>query len=161
MYGLVSNTIEDLVTQYFGINKWEAIQKKCSIEEIFFNSNEAYNDDNTCNSAIADFGDCWDIKTTKEKYSKLMQSGGTNLKDILIDLPMFHNRLMLIYPKLTLPEFKISEINVNSLNLHYIAKRKGLQEFVRGLIQGLSKIYETPMKFNFCNLALLVMLINF
>ena len=52
---------------------------------------------------------------------------------------------MLIYPKLTPPEFKVSDITENGLNLHYFSKRQGLQEFVRGLIQGLGKMFNTPV----------------
>lgn len=73
-----------------------------------------------------------------------MESGGSSLKEFLVNLPLFHNRVMLIYPKLTPPEFKVSNISENSLNLHYFSKREGLQEFVRGLIQGLGKMFETP-----------------
>ena len=52
---------------------------------------------------------------------------------------------MLIYPKLTPPEFKVSDISENSINLHYFSKREGLREFVRGLIQGLGIIFKTPV----------------
>jgi hypothetical protein len=48
-----------------------------------------------------------------------------------------------MYPKLTPPEFKITDIDENSVHVHYFSKREGLQEFVRGLLQGLSKLYET------------------
>ena len=34
----------------------------------------------------------------------------------------------------------------NSLQLHYYSKREGLQEFVRGLIQGLGKYFETAVE---------------
>ncbi|EOG6906806.1 heme NO-binding domain-containing protein, partial [Flavobacterium psychrophilum] len=85
------------------------------------------------------------IKTTSEKYPGLMNSGGNNLRDFLVNLPNFHNRVMLIYPKLTPPEFKISNITENGLNLHYFSKRQGLQEFVRGLIQGLGKMFNTQV----------------
>ena len=50
---------------------------------------------------------------------------------------------MLLYPKLTPPEFKVSDIEENSIHVHYFSKREGLQEFVRGLLQGLAKLYET------------------
>jgi hypothetical protein len=53
---------------------------------------------------------------------------------------------MLIYPKLTPPEFKVTEVMENSINLHYFSKREGLQEFVRGLIQGLGIMHNTPVK---------------
>ena len=46
-----------------------------------------------------------------------------------------------MYPKLTPPEFKTSNIESNSIQIHYYSKRVGLQEFVRGLLSGLSKMY--------------------
>ncbi|WP_130735773.1 heme NO-binding domain-containing protein [Flavobacterium sp. J27] len=158
MYGIVNKAIQDLVITNFGIEKWEKILQKSGIEEDFFISNEAYDDDITFKlaQAVSDemkmpikevliaFGEWWVVKTTKEKYGGLMESGGTTFKEFLINLPLFHNRVMLIYPKLTPPEFKISEISENSLNLHYFSKREGLQEFVRGLLQGLGIMFHTP-----------------
>jgi len=125
----------------------------------FFISSEPYDDDVTFKLAVAvseemnmtvgdvliAFGEWWVIKTTSEKYTGLMQSGGNNLKEFLLNLPNFHNRVMLIYPKLTPPEFKVSDVTENSIQLHYFSKRQGLQEFVRGLIQGLGKMYDTPV----------------
>jgi hypothetical protein len=52
-----------------------------------------------------------------------MNSGGINLKEFLVNLPVFHNRIMLIYPKLTPPEFKVSHIETNSIHIHYFSKR--------------------------------------
>ncbi len=158
MYGIVNKAIEDLVIANFGEQKWEAIKERSNIDIDFFISSEPYDDDVTFKLAVAvseemnmsvgdvlvAFGEWWVIKTTSEKYAGLMQSGGNNLKEFLLNLPNFHNRVMLIYPKLTPPEFKISDITENSIHLHYFSKRQGLQEFVRGLIQGLGKMYETP-----------------
>lgn len=98
----------------------------------------------TVGEVLIAFGEWWVLRTTKEKYGGLMEAGGSNLKDFLIHLPLIHNRVMLIYPKLTPPEFKVSAIAENSINLHYFSKREGLQEFVRGLFQGLSKMFSTP-----------------
>jgi len=92
------------------------------------------------------FGEWWILKTGKEKYGGLMEAGGSNLRDFLINLPIFHNRVMLIYPKLTPPEFKTSHIEANSIHIHYFSKRHGLQEFVRGLLSGLGKMYNTPVE---------------
>lgn len=158
MYGIVNKAIQDLVIANFGEEKWDAILEKSGIEEDFFISSEAYDDDITFKLAqavsqememslkdvLVAFGEWWVVKTTKEKYGGLMQSGGSSLREFLINLPLFHNRVMLIYPKLTPPEFKVSEISENSLNLHYFSKREGLQEFVRGLIQGLGIMFDTP-----------------
>jgi hypothetical protein len=160
MYGIVNKAIQDLVIANFGEEKWENILDRSGIEEDFFISSEAYDDDITfklagavseemnmpINDVLVAFGEWWVVKTTKEKYGGLMESGGSSLKEFLENLPLFHNRVMLIYPKLTPPEFKVSEISENSLNLHYFSKREGLQEFVRGLIQGLGIMFNTETK---------------
>ena len=91
------------------------------------------------------FGEWWIIRTGQEKYGGLMEAGGKNLKEFLINLPTFHNRIMLIYPKLTPPEFKVSNIEENSLYIHYFSKRKGLKGFVKGLLLGLGKMFKTDI----------------
>jgi hypothetical protein len=159
MYGIVNKAIEDLVKVNFGEDKWEAVRKRSGVEVDYFLSNEPYDDAITYQLAgavseemnmpvekvLEAFGEWWILKTGKEKYGGLMQSGGNNLREFLINLPIFHNRIMLMYPKLTPPEFQISDVEENSLHVHYFSKREGLQEFVRGLLSGLGKMYETPV----------------
>jgi hypothetical protein len=157
MYGIINKAIEELVTANFGKEKWEIIREKSGVDIDFFISSEPYDDAITfklaaavseiMNMKIEDvlivFGEWWVIKTTKEKYSGLMESGGSTLKEFIMNLPLFHNRVMLIYPKLSPPEFKITNVTDDSVNLHYLSNRVGLQEFVRGLLQGLAKRFET------------------
>ena len=160
MYGIINKAIEDLVKANFGNDKWDAVKKRSGVDVDYFLSNEPYDDDITYKIAgavseemnisvgkvLEAFGEWWILKTGKEKYGGLMQAGGNNLREFLINLPLFHNRIMLIYPKLTPPEFKISDVVDRSLQVHYFSKRVGLQEFVRGLLQGLGKMYETPVE---------------
>lgn len=159
MYGIVNKAIEDLVKVNFGEDKWEAVKKRSGVDVDYFLSNEPYDDAITYQLARAvseemnmpvekvleAFGEWWILKTGQEKYGGLMQAGGNNLREFLVNLPLFHNRIILMYPKLTPPEFKISDIADNSLHVHYFSKRAGLQEFVRGLLTGLGKMYETPV----------------
>ncbi len=165
MYGIVNKAIESLVIENFGVDKWNAVKKSSGIDVDFFISNEPYDDDITyalasavskeMNISIADvlvtFGEYWVLKTGKEKYGSLMEAGGSNLKAFLKNLPSFHNRIMLMYPKLTPPEFKISHEEDNSIYIHYFSKRVGLKEFVRGLLQGLGKLYDTPVVLELLN----------
>lgn len=155
MYGIVNKSIQDLITANFGLDKWEIIKEKSKVDVDYFLSNEPYDDDITYKLAGAAsevlgitvgqvlnaFGEWWILKTGKEKYGGLMTAGGSNLKDFLVNLPLFHNRIMLMYPKLTPPEFKVSDLQGNSILVHYHSKREGLQEFVRGLLTGLAKMY--------------------
>jgi hypothetical protein len=157
MYGIVNKAIQDLVTEQFGVEEWEIVKTKSGIDVDFFLSNEPYDDDITYKLATAvaevlgltlgqvlnTFGEYWVLKTGKEKYGGLMSAGGANLKEFLVNLPVFHNRIMLMYPKLTPPEFRVSDIMENSIHVHYFSKREGLQEFVRGLLSGLGKLYNT------------------
>ncbi len=159
MYGIVNKAIEDLVISNFGEEKWEAIKTRSGVDIDFFISNEPYDDDITyklagavseeMNIPVSDvlqsFGEWWILKTGKEKYGGLMDAGGNSLREFLINLPAFHYRVMLIYPKLTPPEFKVSNVEDQSIHVHYFSKRGGLMEFVRGLLTGLGKMYSTPM----------------
>lgn len=159
MYGIVNKAIEDLVKANFGEEKWEAVKERSGIDVDFFISNEPYDDSLTYQLAgavsvemnmpvsqvLEAFGEWWVLKTGKEKYGGLMEAGGHTLKEFLVNLPAFHNRIMLIYPKLTPPEFQISHIEDTSVQVHYYSKRVGLQEFVRGLLTGLGKMYNEPV----------------
>ena len=165
MYGIVNKAIEDLIKENFGEEKWEAIKKKSGGDIDFFLSNEPYDDDITFKLAEAAseetgltienvliaFGEWWVLRTGKEKYGGLMEAGGSSLKEFIKNLPVFHNRVMLVYPKLTPPEFRVTDSTENSIHVHYFSKRKGLQEFVRGLLQGLGKLYHTPVEIELLN----------
>ena len=160
MYGIVNKAIEDLVISKFGVEKWEAVKKRSGVDVDFFISNEPYDDDITYRLAgavgeemdlpvsivLQVFGEWWILKTGKEKYGGLMEAGRHTLREFLINLPMFPSRIMLIYPKLTPPEFKVSHIDEHSIHVHYFSKRVGLQEFVRGLLTGLGIMYNSPME---------------
>jgi predicted hydrocarbon binding protein len=91
------------------------------------------------------FGEFWLLNTSVKKYGAMIASGGANLQDFIKNLPTFHNRVSLIYPNLTPPEFKVTDVTQGSLRLHYYSKREGLEDFVRGLLQGLSKMFNEPI----------------
>jgi hypothetical protein len=160
MYGLVNKSIEELITANSGKEKWDLIKLKSGVDIAYFISTESYDDTVTYNliqaaseelnisvdEILFDFGEWWILKTGVEKYGGLLKAGGNNLKEFLINLPLFHDRIMLIYPKLMSPEFEIVEIGENSLVLHYISKREGLVYFMKGLISGLGKMFETPVE---------------
>jgi Haem-NO-binding len=160
MYGLVNTAIEEMVTSQFGIEKWNEIKSRSGVAVDAFISNEPYPDDITFGLVVAAsevlniptddvlfaFGEYWVLNTGMEKYNYLMKAGGSNLKDFLINLPHFHNRVILMYPKLVPPEFKITDVGVDSLNLHYFSNRVGLQNFVTGLLSGLGKVFGKNIK---------------
>ena len=156
MYGIINKSIEELVVTNFGEDKWLEIKTHGKVVVDYFLGSELYDDSITYALAgsIAEvlnieidqvlilFGEWWIIDTTNKKYSAMLKSGGSNLYDFLLALPNFHNRVMLMYPKIVAPEFLISDVQEKSIKIHYHSQRDGLCEFVRGLLQGLSKLFE-------------------
>ena len=159
MYGIINKSLESLIKENYGELYWIKIKKLSRINEEYFVSNEIYNDDITYSIAkntakitntpieniFMTFGEYWILQTCKSKYGSLMEAGGDNLKSFLKNLPAFHDRIMLYYPKITPPEFKTSHEENNSICIHYFSKRVGLKDFVRGLFQGLGKLYNVPV----------------
>ncbi len=160
MYGIINKALEELVTETFGEKVWENIKIKSNIDIDYFISNQSYNDQITYDIAIAIsnetktplnetltlFGEWWILKTAKEKYGSLLSFGGKDIKEFLEHLPDFHTRVMLLYPNLTPPEFKIINSKENEITIQYSSTRSGLKDFVTGLFQGISKLYETKTK---------------
>ena len=160
MYGIINKAIEGLVTENFGGEIWEQIKIKSEVNIDHFISNNAYDDSVTYKLAGAAaevlnigvdqvlflFGEYWILKTGSESYGSLMKAGGRNLKEFLKNLPNFHSRVMLMYPKITPPEFKIIERIDGSTELHYYSTRDGLIDFMHGLISGLGKMFEEKIE---------------
>jgi hypothetical protein len=160
MYGIVNKAIKGLVVENFGEEAWLKIKQQSGVNHDVFLSNEAYPDEDTYKLAgtaaevlgmsledvLKAFGEYWILKTGLEHYGSLMKAGGDNLKEFIVNLPNFHSRVMLVYPNLTPPDFIVSDIQENSLKLHYISTRGGLKYFVYGLINGLGKMFQTPLQ---------------
>jgi hypothetical protein len=160
MYGMVNKAVEDMVCLHHGEAVWEAIKAKAGIDVELFFGNESYPDDITYRLVSAGsevlqvapeqileaFGEHWVLHTAQEGYGALMRAGGDSLPAFLRNLPNFHTRVCMIFPKLQPPRFHVTEISENSLNLHYLTSRPGLTHFVIGLLRGLGKIFNTAVE---------------
>lgn len=162
MYGLVNQGIQGLITENYGSAIWEKIKAKAGYEDVTFLASHLYDDSVTFSLAttasevldinVADilkaFGKYWVLNIGKEKYGTLMKSGGNNIIQFLKNLPNFHSRVMLIYPKAQPPEFKVDVISENTIHLHYYSSRIGLTDFMFGLIDGLSEFFDARCSVN-------------
>ncbi len=156
MYGIVNQAIQGLVEENFGTEQWVKIKEKANVSYEYFLNNEAYDDDITyeligasteilgwsAQELLTAFGRYWILKVGYEKYGDLMKAGGSNLETFLFNLPNFHGRIMLIYPKLNPPEFKVEKLGDGHLILHYYSSREGLTHFVQGLCFGLAEMFK-------------------
>lgn len=159
MYGIINKAIEELVKENYGDKSWELIKQRSGVDIDYFLFNEPYDDDITHQLAAAvaeemqipldqvfqSFGEWWILKTGQKNYGALIKAGGNNLKEFLQQLPGIHDRAMLYFPKLSPPKFKITDVEENSLHIHYLSKRPGLRYFVKGLLCGLGIMFEKPV----------------
>lgn len=156
MYGIVIRAIHGLVESKFGPAKWEEIKLKCGIQDEIFLSDEKYPDkytydlvasaseilDMNPNEILFAFGEYWIENTGKKTYGELFKASGTTIQEFLINLPNFHTRVSLIYPKIQAPEFVINETSKNNFSIEYYSQREGLEHFVLGLLSGIAKMFD-------------------
>ncbi len=160
MYGIIKNSLKDMVIETFGVEKWNEIIDASGFETDHFMSNEPYPDEDAMklvvngveildiplNDLLFSFGKWWILKTTMEKYKFLMNSAGSNFKEFIYALPDFHTRIFLFYPKFTPPEFKIEEKEDGTMHVHYFSQRSHFAPFVLGILEGLREFFENDTK---------------
>lgn len=158
MYGLVNSAIEDLARRH-GDDVWLSIKEKAGVEEEFI-SMAGYPDELTYQliAAMSDvlhqpvdevleaLGEHWVLYTATEGYSHLLPIAGTNLWEFLANLDTLHAHVAMSFPDLRPPSFRCSDTTARSLRLHYYSHRSGLAPFVVGLVKGLGRRFETPVR---------------
>lgn len=152
---MVNKAVEEMVVLNYGQDVWESIKAAAGVELDVFMSNEPYPDEMTynlvgaasrilakpSNEILFSFGEHWILHTAQSGYGGLMQAAGGTFPEFLKNLPNFHARVSMIFPKLKPPRFECTDILSNSLKLHYHSHRVGLEPFVIGLLSGLGKLF--------------------
>lgn len=160
MYGMVNRAVEDMVCAHHGQAVWEQIKRRAKVQVDEFISNESYDDEITyqlvgaaseilqqpAENILMGFGEHWVLHTAKNSYGGMMRAAGKSLPEFLKNLPSFHDRVSLIFPRLRPPHFHCSDFTESSLQLHYFSHREGLAPFVIGLMHGLGKMFNTPVR---------------
>ena len=147
MYGLVNKAIHELIEKEHGESAWEQICARAGLDDQLFISHESYPDDVTYNliaaasetldvdseSLLEKLGEHWILHTAHAGYGHMLESSGKNLGEFLINLPNFHTRVQLIFPKLKPPHFECAYVSERSVTLSYHTHRAGLTPFLIGL----------------------------
>lgn len=155
MYGIINQSIQELVIQKFGEETWLKIIASSKLAIAEFENHEVYTDETTYVLAqtVADelgitleevlkiFGEFWILDISVKKYPSMMAAGGNNLKEFMLNLPTFHNRVFMTYPKLIAPEFRVYE-EEGELWVEYHSQRKGLTPLMEGMLVGIAKMFK-------------------
>jgi Haem-NO-binding len=159
MFGLVNKGLEDMVCSEYGEEIWEEIKSKAEVEIEAFISMDAYPDDITyrlvdaasvvmkipATDILEAFGRYWILFTATEGYGSLMEMAGDNLPEFLQNLDNLHARVGLSFPNLQPPSFLCSDLEAESLKLHYYSERPGLTPMVVGMLKGLGEKFGTDV----------------
>ncbi len=154
MYGIINQSIQELVIKNFGEETWLKIISRSNLAIAEFENHELYDDEITYKLAqtIADvlettleavlklFGEFWILDISMKKYPSMMAAGGNNLKEFMLNLPTFHNRVFMTYPKLIAPEFKV-HLDQDDLLVEYHSQRNGLSPLMEGMLVGIVKMF--------------------
>lgn len=160
MYGLVNKALQELVEKKHGQDSWRRICERAQVVDRFFVWNQPYDDAITYSlveatsaelghppeAVLEAFGVHWVLHTAQESYGPLMKAAGRSLPEFLQYLPRLHDRVVLLFPDLKLPEFEILENGEDWLVLGYWSCREGLQPFVCGLVKGLAQMFGTHVE---------------
>ncbi|MBW4426817.1 MAG: heme NO-binding domain-containing protein [Nostoc desertorum CM1-VF14] len=159
MYGLVNKAIQDMVCSRFGEETWKEIKHKAEVDIDVFLNMEGYPDDIThklvkaasvvlslsTQQIMQAFGEFWVQYTAQEGYGEMMDMSGDTLPEFLENLDNLHARVGVSFPNLQPPSFECTDIEENSLSLHYRSDREGLTPMILGLVQGLGNRFDTEV----------------
>jgi hypothetical protein len=159
MFGLVNKGLEDMVCSQYSEETWEQIKSQADVEIEAFISMDSYPDDITyrlvdaasvvmempATDILEAFGRYWLLFTAAEGFGSLMEMAGDNLPEFLQNLDNLHARVGLSFPELQPPSFLCSELEQESLKLHYYSDRPGLTPMVVGMLKGLAEKFNTDV----------------
>jgi len=75
----------------------------------------------------------------------MLDMSGDTLPDFLENLDNLHGRVGISFPKLRPPSFECSDMEEDSLSLHYRSTREGLTPMIIGLVKGLGARFDTEV----------------
>ncbi len=150
MYGIIQNSLKQLVIDMKGHDCWLEIAKNAKAESEYID-NKHYDDEITMslvNSAcqkldlevdacLETFGFHWTTKTAYEIHGFLMDMTGKNFVEFMCNVNSLHDRLTTAYPDYLAPVFSVTT-DGSQMYVIYQSKRKGLSSLVRGMLKGLA-----------------------
>ena len=160
MNGLVNRAIEQLVVSMKGEAGWRGVCAHAGVAADGFVAVQSYDDDVTyrlveavskrldlpAEQVLEAFGMYWITYTADEGYGALMSSGGTNLREFLLNLDDLHGRVENLFPALRLPLFRVEDVSPTEYRLFYTSERAGLAPMVLGLVKGLAKRFDQAVE---------------
>lgn len=155
MYGMVNQAVRELVVEYHGEVIWDAICAEADLTETDFESLRKYPDEVTYRlvgaasrvlsaspEAILEvFGEYWTEFAGRTSFSRLLRFGGNSFEEFVRNLDHMHAKIKFSLPELDPPSFRVADAGPGGFRLQYYSGRPGLAPLVKGMMQGVAKMY--------------------
>jgi hypothetical protein len=159
MYGIIQNSLKNLVVSLQGEKAWHEIARQVEMPTEF-SDDQSYSDEDTfmliaavCEKMKIDADECletfglhWVAETGSGYHSNLMNITGSDFLEFMKNVNLLHDRLSTAYPGYIAPSFEVKEVGEN-IEIRYKSIRKGMTAFVKGILKGLAKRFCTDIKF--------------
>lgn len=160
MYGLVNRAIQQLVVSMKGEAAWQRVCRQAGVGADGFVAMCPYDDSVTyrlvgavseelalpASQVLEAFGEYWILYTADEGYGELMATAGDDMRAFLGNLDDMHGRVETVFPAMKLPRFRFEEAGDGVLRVTYTSERDGLAPMVTGLLRGLARRFEQPVR---------------
>lgn len=155
MKGVIVNSLQSLVDEKFGHQRWEEILEKIGLNsDSFFLAIDDIDDAtvlkalqaacdvlHVSQSQLADeFGDYW-VNSYAPKFYKIYYMGITSARDFLLKMNDVHQSVTKSMPNAHPPRFEYSSVSDSKLIMKYDSQR-GLFDVMIGLIKGVGRHYK-------------------
>ena len=155
MYGLINNSLQGMIREKFGEEKWQEVLEASGVPEDSFLTMRSYDDKLTyalagaasdvlgapVDACLEMFGEYWVLETASKSYGALLDAAGGDMIEFLGNMNGLHDRITSTFLNYVPPEFYIQERDPG-YEIHYLSKRKGLTPFVVGLLKGLATRFD-------------------
>ncbi|KAL7063573.1 hypothetical protein AAHC03_01890 [Spirometra sp. Aus1] len=156
MYGLLLQGLYDYVHQQFEDDLWPRVALRANCEYSDFNEIRSYPEDlfPNCASAIAeetgvslddvmfDVGMFFVCFLLRSKYHKMLRVLGRNLGEFFDELDNLHRHMHFKFPQMVAPFFTCASEYETGLTLQYGSRRKGYVHYTRGIVTGITKVFD-------------------
>jgi guanylate cyclase soluble subunit beta len=160
MYGLIHNSLRDMIRTHLGDDEWAVIMQTAGLSGKDFLSLKSYDDNvvllligvthartgRSFDELLYDFGWHFIKRTAFAHYAGVLNMHGETLWELLANLNHMHDRIASSFPDYRPPSFQLLPTEENTYELIYSSSRQGLTAFVRGLLDGLADYYSVVIE---------------
>ena len=94
---------------------------------------------------LEEIGKFWIQFALNSDYGDLIRVAGGSVAEILANLDQLHVRVAQAFPELDPPAFWVTDVDEDSLVLHYSSPRAGLSSLAAGMVQGVAEFLGTEV----------------